>query len=87
VLGAGEIARVGSVAIPAVLVARTAAVSGKPPQSSLDALVEDALVAEGARAQGLDRAPGVRWAVAGVLARRARFPTPTCASGSSLCPG
>jgi hypothetical protein len=58
------------VAIPAVLVARTAAASGKSLQSSLDAVVEDALVAEDARAQGLDRAPAVRWAATGVLARR-----------------
>ena len=60
-LGAGTVARVGSVAIPASLVADVVRVRALSPRAALDGLVDDALAAEGAHAVGLDAAPGARW--------------------------
>ena len=65
----GEVARVGDAALGAALVGDVARVRGVPPRGALGDLVEDALAAQGARAQGLDGAPGVRWAMTATLGR------------------
>jgi hypothetical protein len=58
----GDVAHVGQVTMSAPLVGRVAADQHTTPGRALNSLVEDALLAEGARARGLDRAPQARWA-------------------------
>jgi PPIC-type PPIASE domain len=65
----GLVARVGQVTIPGDLVAGVAGARGVEPRAALDDLVADALVAQGAGAAGLDRAPDVVWASQSTLAR------------------
>jgi len=65
----GDVARVGGATVPASLVVEIAAAERETPSAALDALLQDALLAEGARASGLDRGPDVQWALEGVLAR------------------
>jgi len=65
----GEVAHVGDTALPASLVARVAHARSEAPRAALDALIDDALVAQGARALGLDRRPDVGWATTAALAR------------------
>lgn len=65
----GEVAHVGDTGLPASLVARVARAQSETPRAALDALVDDALAARGARALGLDRRPDVAWATTAALAR------------------
>ena len=57
----GDVARVGGTRIEAPLVNAVARARGIAPGVAVDGLVEDALAAEGARALGVDRAPGIAW--------------------------
>lgn len=61
VLGGDVVARVGSVSIEKSLVERVARERRITPREALDLLVDDALLAEGARARGLDQSPRVRF--------------------------
>lgn len=65
----GQVAHVGDERIGAGLVADVARARGVSPRVALDALVEDALAAQGAHAQGLDRSPEVAWAETSAMAR------------------
>ena len=67
----GDLARVGNVSIPNTLAALTAVGRHVTPSEALAGLVEDALLAEGARALALDRTPQARWAFDALLARTA----------------
>ncbi len=67
----GDVARVGSVSIPAKLAEQAAVGRHAPPTEALSGLVEDALLAEGARAVALDRTPEATWAFDTLLARTA----------------
>jgi parvulin-like peptidyl-prolyl isomerase len=68
-LGGDTIARVGSVAIPASLVAEVAKSQQIPASKALGLVVDDALAAAGAEREGLDKTPEVRRAVEAALAR------------------
>jgi hypothetical protein len=72
----GDVAHVGSASIPPSLVGQVAAARRTSASEALDALVEDALLAEGAHALALDRSAPARWdaevAVARVLTERLR---------------
>jgi hypothetical protein len=65
----GDAARVGDVAIPVSLVVQVARSRRALPRRALDALVEDALLAQAARAGGLEREPDVGWASTRTMAR------------------
>jgi hypothetical protein len=65
------VAQVDDVRIPGALVAEVAGARGATPREAVDALVEDALAARAARAEGLDRASEVEWASTAALARAA----------------
>lgn len=65
----GELARVGDQAIGSELVGEVARARSVSPHAALAVLVEDALIAQGARAELLDRAPEVAWATTSSLAR------------------
>ncbi len=65
----GEAARVGGVAIPLALVGSVARSRQEGARRALDDLVSDALLAEEARARGLERAPAVLWASTAALGR------------------
>jgi hypothetical protein len=67
----GDVAQVDDVRIPGALVADVASARAATPRAAVDALIEDALAARAARAQGLDRAPEVEWASTAALARAA----------------
>ena len=66
----GAVARAGSVALPASLVAEVARAKGSPPRVAVEELVRDALAAQGSLARGLDRDPSVSWESTAALARR-----------------
>lgn len=66
----GAVARVGSTAVSASFVASAAAAKGVATGRALEDVVDDELLAQGARDQHLDRAPTVGWATASVLANR-----------------
>jgi hypothetical protein len=66
----GAVARVGSVAVPPSLVAEVARAKSLSTSGALDALVRDALAAQGALARGLDRDPTVSWQTVSALARQ-----------------
>ena len=66
----GAVARVGSVVLPPSLVADVARAKGSTPKVAVEALVRDALAAQGSLAQGLDRDPAVSWQSTAALARR-----------------
>jgi len=66
----GDVARVGDLTIPASLVAEVARAKGVTPRAGLELLVQDALAAQGALAEGLDGTPALAWASAAALARR-----------------
>jgi parvulin-like peptidyl-prolyl isomerase len=59
-LGGDVVARVGDVPIPGSLVASVAAANAESPQKAVSRLVDDALAAQGARAQKLDTTPAGR---------------------------
>lgn len=65
----GEVARVGDTTVGATLVGDVAQARGATPAVALQALVEDALTAQGARAEGLDRSADVRWRSTAALGR------------------
>jgi hypothetical protein len=65
----GDVAHVGSAAISAVLVGRVAGAQRTTPSEALAGLVDDALLAEGAHASGLDRGAEAAWALDTALAR------------------
>jgi len=67
----GDVAQVDDVHIPARLVANVASARGATPREAVDSLIEDALAARAARAEGLDRAPEIEWASTAALARAA----------------
>lgn len=67
----GAVARVGSSEIPGSLVASVARARNIPKEAALDALVEDALFAEGATRRGLPERPDLRVAQRTLLARLA----------------
>ena len=68
-LGGTLVARVGGDAIPASLVASVAKAQGIEPRAAMQALVQDALAAEGARGAGYADDPDVRWAIVSARAR------------------
>jgi hypothetical protein len=65
----GDVAHVGDVDIPASLVADVARSRGVESSRALEGLVQDALLAQEARANGLDRDESAHWATTAVLAR------------------
>jgi hypothetical protein len=65
----GDAAHVANSAISLSLVTGVARARGVPPREALDALVEDALWAQAAKADGLDDEGPVRWAVSATAAR------------------
>ncbi|MGD0675648.1 MAG: hypothetical protein ABSC94_09535 [Polyangiaceae bacterium] len=67
---AGVVARAGDVQIPAALVAAVAEARGITSARALDAVIDDALLATGARVRGLDQRPDVAWATSAALAAR-----------------
>lgn len=67
----GAVARVGSAEIPGSLVASVARGRNLSKDAALEALVEDALFAEGARRRGLPERPDLRVAQRTLLARLA----------------
>ena len=69
-LEAGAVARVGGDAIRGDSVGRVAAAQGVDPKRARDLAIQDALLAEEARARGLDRRPEVDQSVQALLARR-----------------
>lgn len=79
----GDVARVDDVSIPGALVADVVRSRGTSTREALDALIEDALAARAARAQGLDREAEVEWASTAALARTAalRFQTDAQSAG------
>lgn len=68
-LEGGAVARVGSVTISPALVAQVAAAKQVEPRVALDDLVADALAAQAAEAQKLDRTPATAWALRSVRAK------------------
>ncbi len=77
-LGGDAVARVGDVTIDRSLVEAVASARQVTPREALDLLVEDALLAQGAKARGLDERPAVklaldrsraRWVADGIQAR------------------
>ena len=66
----GDVARVGDQPIAGSLATRVATARSLEVRAATLALVDDALAAQGARAEGLDRAPGPAWAAQVALARR-----------------
>jgi hypothetical protein len=83
-LRGGDIARVGAVPIPASLVADVARASRISARTAVDRLVEDALTAQGAHADGMERAGALSWPVTATLARR--IPGRLMEQASSLGP-
>jgi hypothetical protein len=69
VLRQGDVARVGDLAIPAAMVASVAAARAVGTREALGALIEDALLANAARARG-DAEQATRWAQTAALSRR-----------------
>ena len=69
-LEGGNVARVGATSIPASLVSSVAAAQGLTPREALEALVDDDLLAEAARARHLDAVPSRK---VELLALRARL--------------
>ena len=65
----GEVARVGDVPIPADLVARVAAVRHITPREAAALLIDDALAANAARENALDRTASAMWAIQSTKAR------------------
>ena len=68
--GGAVIARVGTADIPVTLVERTSAARAIEPREALGLLVQDALLAQGAAARGLDHTAAVEWQL---IASRAAF--------------
>ena len=68
-LGGDVVARVGSVAIERDLVAKVADRQHVSARAALDLLIEDALLADGARARGLDTTPTVKLSLDRIRAR------------------
>ena len=68
-LGGGTVAVAGAVAIDATLVADVARENGESPRDAADALLFDAVLAQGASARKLDQAAEVREAQRAALAR------------------
>ncbi|MEO6572462.1 MAG: peptidylprolyl isomerase [Polyangiaceae bacterium] len=68
-LGGQTVARVDDIALSAPLVADVARAQSVSPRIALDALVDDALAAKGARARGLDADPDVARDVTALHAR------------------
>jgi hypothetical protein len=68
-LGEGRAARVGAVSIPSRLVASVAGARLVGARDAVDDLVDDALLSEGAKAQGLDRSAAASWACDSAAAR------------------
>jgi len=66
----GAVARVGGTRVSATLVATAAAAKAVAPRRALGAIVDDELLAQGARARHLDGASDVVWASATTLADR-----------------
>jgi hypothetical protein len=69
-LAGGEVARVADTVIPGSLLAEVARAKKVAPRAALDDLVVDALAAQGARMDRLDRDPAVAWACTVTPARR-----------------
>jgi hypothetical protein len=65
----GEVVRVGNIPLDAALVVDVARARELPAPLAMDALVEDALAAQGARALGLDRSAQVAWESTTALGR------------------
>jgi hypothetical protein len=66
----GEVARVGDLSIGGAMVAAVASERAVPPPSALAGLVEDALLAQGARGRRLDEQPETRRSLQSSLAAR-----------------
>ena len=69
-LGFDDIARVGTAPVSRTVVTSIARERNVGITDALQATVEDNLLAAGARSRGVDREPGIRWAVAATLARQ-----------------
>ncbi len=63
------VAAVGAVRIPRSLVQRVAAEQNISARQALDALIADAILAEAARARGLERRPDIAWSTTSALGR------------------
>lgn len=68
-LSGDAVAIVGDVTISRSLVARVASAQKVTPREALDALIDDAIAAQEARARGLDRRPDVAWQSTAALGR------------------
>ncbi len=68
-LGGGVVARAGSAVVPASLVGGVAARRSIPVTAAVDALVADALLAQGARAQHLETRPDLAGEIVAVRAQ------------------
>ncbi len=68
-LGGEVVARVGDARIPKALVEQVARAKGVTPRAALDLLIEDALLAQHAKAEGAPARPDVKWKTRTVLAR------------------
>src|SRR5262245_66512647 len=68
-LRSGVVARVGSVEIPAETVGRIAAAQHVDVAAARDMAIQDALLASGAKASGLDAKRDVQFAIDALLAR------------------
>ncbi|HEY8088861.1 MAG TPA: peptidylprolyl isomerase [Polyangiaceae bacterium] len=65
----GQLATVGAASIDAPTVADVARSRGVSARQALDAVVEDTLLAQGAQAQGVARAPDISWTTTASLGR------------------
>jgi hypothetical protein len=65
----GEVASVGQERIDGALVGEVARARGLSPRVALGALVDDALMAQGVRAQRIDHTPEVSWGETSAVAR------------------
>jgi parvulin-like peptidyl-prolyl isomerase len=68
-LASGIAATVGALEIPGALVADVARAQRVEPREALGRLVADALAAQGAQADGMDREPRTAWALESIVAR------------------
>jgi hypothetical protein len=66
----GDVARVGEMRAPASLIAEVARSEHVTPTQAMGAIVDDMILAQGARSKHVDRAPAVTWAVTTLLAGR-----------------
>ena len=66
----GDVARVGGIGIPGPLIVAVGQARAASPHDALGALIEDALLANAARDQGVETVSAARWAETAALSRR-----------------